>query len=150
MATFTDTNIKSDGVEFGMASPEEIRQSGVMEITRSELYGKGLPLDGAVNDMRLGTTESKYRCATCKRDVKSCMGHPAYLNLSFPVPHYLCMDKIVKVLRCVCFWCSSLLVDKDNAQMKRKFSFKRSPSDRLAAISTYCKKKTHGVPRPLP
>ena len=142
MATFTDTNIKSDGVEFGMASPEEIRQSGVMEITRSELYGKGLPLDGAVNDMRLGTTESKYRCATCKRDVKSCMGHPAYLNLSFPVPHYLCMDKIVKVLRCVCFWCSSLLVDKDNAQMKRKFSFKRSPSDRLAAISTYCKKKT--------
>lgn len=40
-----------------------------------------------------------------------CPGHFGHIELAKPVFHVGFVTKIMKVLRCVCFFCSKLLVD---------------------------------------
>lgn len=40
-----------------------------------------------------------------------CPGHFGHIELAKPVFHVGFITKIMKVLRCVCFFCSKLLVD---------------------------------------
>jgi len=69
------------------------------------------------------------------------MGHNGHITLAWPVYHWLCMEKILKMLRCVCYWCSSALVDRTSVDIIRRFSTVRKKAKLPAAISTYCKKK---------
>ena len=71
-------------IQYSIYGPDEIRRIGVIPITETNLYSKGLPLPNAVNDLRLGTIDGRFRCGTCRRDVKSCMCHPAYMDLAVP------------------------------------------------------------------
>jgi DNA-directed RNA polymerase beta' subunit len=44
-------------------------------------------------------------------NITECPGHFGHLELAKPVYHVGFMAQIVRVLRCVCFYCSKLLVD---------------------------------------
>lgn len=52
------------------------------------------------------------RCQTCAGNMTDCPGHFGHIELSKPVFHVGFLTKTIKVLRCVCFYCSKLLVDK--------------------------------------
>jgi DNA-directed RNA polymerase II subunit RPB1 len=69
------------------------------------------------------------------------MGHPGHIEFAFPVPHYLFLEKILKVLRVVCFWCSECLIDIKDPVIIRRFAAKKRPPARLAAISMHCRKR---------
>ena len=51
-----------------------------------------------------------------------CPGHFGHIELAKPVFHVGFVTKIMKVLRCVCFFCSKLLVDAVSV-MQRKSGF---------------------------
>ncbi|VDN32932.1 unnamed protein product [Cylicostephanus goldi] len=55
---------------------------------------------------------------TCAGNLADCPGHFAHLELARPVFHIGFLTKTLKVLRCVCFYCSKLLLDKDNQRVK--------------------------------
>ena len=57
-------------------------------------------------------------CQTCAGTLSECPGHFAHMELTKPVFHIAFLTKILKVLRCVCFHCSKLLIDKDNPRVK--------------------------------
>lgn len=44
-------------------------------------------------------------------NMTECPGHFGHIELAKPVFHVGFISKIMKVLRCVCFFCSKLLVD---------------------------------------
>lgn len=44
-------------------------------------------------------------------NMTECPGHFGHIELAKPVFHVGYITKIMKVLRCVCFFCSKLLVD---------------------------------------
>lgn len=44
-------------------------------------------------------------------NMTECPGHFGHIELAKPVFHVGFVTKIMKVLRCVCFFCSKLLVD---------------------------------------
>lgn len=44
-----------------------------------------------------------------------CPGHFGHIELAKPVFHVGYITKIMKILRCVCFFCSKLLVDSVSA-----------------------------------
>lgn len=44
-------------------------------------------------------------------NMTECPGHFGHIELAKPVFHVGFITKIMKVLRCVCFFCSKLLVD---------------------------------------
>src|SRR3569623_2091610 len=96
-----------------------------------------------------------------------CPGHFAHLELAKQVFHIGFLTKTIKVrffdlfgvmkffevLRCVCFYCSRLLIDKDKPQIKE--IMKKTQGNlrrRLAHIYDLCKSKTvcEGADEQLP
>jgi DNA-directed RNA polymerase II subunit RPB1 len=74
----------------------------------------GKPKLGGLMDPRQGPPDRNSRCQTCSGSQIECPGHFGHLELAKPVFHVGFMTQIVKVLRCVCFYCSKLLVDQVN------------------------------------
>lgn len=71
----------------------------------------GRPKIGGLMDPRQGVIDRKSKCQTCAGNMTTCPGHFGHIELSKPVFHVGYLTKIVKLLRCVCFYCSKLLID---------------------------------------
>ncbi|VDO22572.1 unnamed protein product [Haemonchus placei] len=131
-------------VQFGILSPDEIKRMSVGEIEFPEIYENGKPKKGGLMDPRQGVIDRRGRCMTCAGNLADCPGHFAHLELARPVFHIGFLTKTLKILRCVCFYCSKLLLDKDNQRVKdiiRKTQGTRNPRRRLTLIYDMCKSK---------
>ena len=125
-------------VRFHVLSADEIKRFSVCSITESSLYTASLPTNGSVVDFRMGSVDRRLKCGTCRRSVTSCPGHFGSIMLNFPVLHPGYLDTILKLLRCVCFFCSSLLIpEKDRACL----SATRERKQRLSLAVSLCKTK---------
>lgn len=80
-------------------------------IRYSEVTEGGRPKLGGLMDPRQGTIDRSARCQTCAGNISECPGHFGHIELAKPVFHIGFLVKTIKVLRCVCFFCSKLLVD---------------------------------------
>ena len=99
------------GVQFSIMGPDEIRKRSVVEVTKNETYEKDVPVVKGLFDLRMGTTEMGKICNTCGHGNKECPGHFGHIELAKPIYHYHFIDITTKLLSCVCFRCSRLLVD---------------------------------------
>jgi len=81
----------------------------------------GRPKLNGLMDPRQGTIDRFSRCQTCAGNMTECPGHFGHIELAKPVFHVGFLATIVKYLRCVCFYCSKLLVDAVNT--RKMFSF---------------------------
>ena len=99
-------------VQFGILSPDEIRRMSVTEggIKYPEVYEGGKPKLGGLMDPRQGVIDRSARCQTCAGNMNECPGHFGHIDLAKPVYHIGFIQKTMKILRCVCFYCSKLLV----------------------------------------
>ena len=125
-------------VQFSIFSPEEIRSRSVVEITKYETYDKDVPVIKGLFDIRMGSTEMGRICQTCGQKNIDCPGHFGHLELAKPVYHYHLIDQIPKILKCVCFNCSKLLIDKDDNLVKN--ILKKNPKIRFNEIYAICSK----------
>jgi DNA-directed RNA polymerase II subunit RPB1 len=99
-------------VQFGILSPDEIRRMSVTEggIQFAEIYEGGKAKLGGIMDPRLGVVDRASRCQTCAGNMNECPGHFGHIDLAKPVFHFGFIQKTMKILRCVCFYFSKLLV----------------------------------------
>lgn len=109
----TSFPIRTDDVQFGLLSPDEIKRMSVAQVKDPTIYNRGLPNPFGVNDHRMGTVDRRLLCGTCCKDVRLCQGHVGHIELPFPMYHVGFFDTTFKVLRCVCFACSLLLLTKE-------------------------------------
>ncbi|VDM64360.1 unnamed protein product [Angiostrongylus costaricensis] len=129
-------------VQFGILGPDEIKRMSVGEIEFPEIYENGKPKKGGLMDPRQGVIDRRGRCMTCAGNLADCPGHFAHLELARPVFHVGFLSKILKILRCVCFYCSKLLLDKDNQRVKEIIrKTQGNPRRRLTLIYDMCKSK---------
>ena len=107
-------------VQFGILSPEEIRRMSVTEggIKYPEVYEGGRPKLGGLMDPRQGAVDRTSRCQTCAGNMTECPGHFGHIDLAKPVFHPGFLTKTQKILRCICFYCSKLLVTPTNPKIK--------------------------------
>ena len=126
------------GVQFSIASPEEIRNNSVVEVTKYETYEKDIPVVKGLFDRRMGVTETGEICNTCGQKNTFCPGHFGHLNLARPVYHYHFIQTTMKILKCVCYKCSKLLIDKDSELCK--IISKKSNKARWVDIYELCNK----------
>ena len=103
-----------NGVQFSIMSPDEIRGQSVVEVVKHDTYDKDIPVIKGLFDPRMGTTDMGKVCNTCGLTNKDCPGHFGHIELAKPFYSYQFIDITVKVLNCVCFKCSKLLIDKEN------------------------------------
>jgi DNA-directed RNA polymerase II subunit RPB1 len=97
------------GIQFGVFSPEEIVRRSVCEIDNPSTA------DGKLNglfDPRMGVLENGKVCRSCGQNNHSCPGHFGHYPLARPVYYTQFFKLVMKLLRCACFKCGKLLIDK--------------------------------------
>ena len=113
------SNVESvTGLQFGIFSPEEIEKQSVAEITKQETYINNEPVIGGLFDPRMGVLDHGKKCKSCEQLNTFCPGHFGHIALAKPVFYIHFLSVIMKVLKCVCFNCSKLLINKDSLNIK--------------------------------
>nr|XP_033326312.1 DNA-directed RNA polymerase II subunit RPB1-like [Megalopta genalis] len=131
-------------VQFGIISPDEIRRMSVTDggIRFPETMEGGRPKLGGLMDPRQGVIDRNSRCQTCAGNMTECPGHFGHIDLAKPVFHVGFITKTIKILRCVCFYCSKLLVSPHNPKIKEiVMKTKGQPRKRLTFVYDLCKSK---------
>ena len=126
------------GVQFSISSPEDIRNHSVVEVTKFETYDKDVPVIKGLFDIRMGVTDRDILCSTCNCKNSECPGHFGHIELARPVLNYHFVQTIVKLLKCVCFKCSKLLIDKESEICK--LLYKKPSKVRWVEIYNLCSK----------
>ena len=114
MSNYSPDIKQISGIQFSISSPDEIRKSSVVEITKYETYEKDIPVIKGLFDRRMGVTESGEICGTCGQKNIHCPGHFGHIELARPVYNYHFIQLTLKLVKCVCYKCSKLLIDKES------------------------------------
>lgn len=127
------------GIQFCIMGPEEIKSRSVAEIFQTPLF-KGN--DGKFNglfDPRMGSVDHNKICPTCEQKTTFCPGHFGHIVMAKPVFFVQFFDTVRKLLTCVCFRCSKLLVDQENDKIKSILNKKISRQKRWELMTKECK-----------
>lgn len=108
------------GIQFSILSPEEIRKSSVAEINNRNTYVNNKPVIGGLFDPRMGVLEPGLICPTDGLDYMKTPGYHGHIELARPVFYIQYLNTILKVLRCVCFKCSKILISKEKYKQAMK------------------------------
>jgi DNA-directed RNA polymerase II subunit RPB1 len=101
------------GIQFSILSPEEIRKGSVAEITSRDTYINNKPVINGLFDPRMGVLEPGLICPTDGLDYMKTPGYFGHIELAKPVFFIQYLSTIQKLLKCVCFKCSRLLISKE-------------------------------------
>jgi DNA-directed RNA polymerase II subunit RPB1 len=101
------------GIQFSILSPDEIRKASVAEITSKDAYINNKPVINGLFDPRMGVLEPNLICPTDGLDNMQTPGYFGHIELARPVFYIQFLSTIQKILRCVCFKCSKLLISKE-------------------------------------
>ena len=85
----------------------------------------------------MGTQDNLFLCKTCKCNMKECSGHFGYIDLARKVYfiHYLLTVK--KILQCLCYKCSSLLINKTDDTFIKKIR-RKATNIRIKLVHKNC------------
>lgn len=123
------------GIQFSILSPDEIRKGSVAEINSRDTYINNKPVINGLFDPRMGVLEPGLICPTDGLDYMQTPGYFGHIELATPVFYIQYLNTIQKILRCVCFKCSKLLVSKD----KYKQGLKLQSKNRWNYVFNLCK-----------
>ena len=87
----------------------------------------------------MGTIEFGRTCASCGNKSALCSNHYGHIELALPVYYFHHLMTTIKLLRCVCFNCSTLLVDKSDPKLLEIIK-KKSGEARFKAIYAHAQK----------
>lgn len=133
------------GIQFGLLSPEDIRNASVAEITSRDTYDNNKPKIGGLFDPRMGVLEPGFVCPTDGLDYISTPGYFGHIELATPVFYVQYLGTVMKILKCVCFKCSKLKISKE----KYKEALEMNNEERwnfvsqLASKVNRCGNETH-------
>lgn len=123
-------------VRLGILSPDRILKQSVAEIYKP--VSQNEPLDGTLMDPRLGTNDKAQVNRISDLDYKHDPGNFGHLWLSKPVVQLKYYDQIIKTLKCVCYKCSSLLLDKNDMDLMNSIRIKKG-KNRFKFVKDYKK-----------
>lgn len=92
----------------------------------------GNMLIGTVKDHRMGVFSDEANCATCNKTVASCPGHPGRIELAKAIFNPEALPYIIKIMKCMCLTCGSLLLTKED--LTRKGVLRKTYRARLDAF----------------
>jgi DNA-directed RNA polymerase beta' subunit len=128
------------GIQFSIMSPEEIKNRSVAEILTTDTYAGIEPVHGGLFDPRMGVIDHNKICPTCEQKNKFCPGHFGHIELSKPLFYIQFFDIVKKLIKCVCFKCSKLLLDKELPELQKIINKKISRQKKFDLIYKMCSK----------
>eukprot|EP00747_Dinoflagellata_sp_TGD_P161077 gnl/TRDRNA2_/TRDRNA2_178045_c0_seq8.p1 gnl/TRDRNA2_/TRDRNA2_178045_c0~~gnl/TRDRNA2_/TRDRNA2_178045_c0_seq8.p1 ORF type:complete len:1521 (-),score=-42.62 gnl/TRDRNA2_/TRDRNA2_178045_c0_seq8:230-4792(-) len=106
-------------IQFGLFDPKLIESYSVCEVKSGlDILNDGVsPKEGSLNDIRMGPVISGartvLRCLTDNEENDKCPGFFGHIKLVYPLYHIGLVRTMVRVLTCVSYRDSSLLIDHD-------------------------------------
>lgn len=145
MSIYRELSFENDietikGIQFSVMSPEEIINKSVCEIISTDTYSGNEPIIGGLFDSRMGVIENDKICKTCNQKNTFCPGHFGHIKLAKPVFYIQFFDIVRKILKCVCFRCSRILLDPNNPLLQKMMSKKFSRQKRFDFVYKCCTK----------
>lgn len=128
------------GIQFCVMSPDDILDRSVAEITKTDTYNANTPVVNGLFDPRMGVIDYNDVCVTCHQKNTFCPGHFGHIKLAKPVFYVQFFDIVLKVLKCVCFKCSKLLIDPESPEVKNILNRKLSRQKKWEALYKICSK----------
>ena len=127
---------KIDFCQFSIFSPEEIEKRSVAEIVTQETYENDNPKIGGLFDARMGVLDFGKLCPTDSLDSRLCPGYFGHIKLAVPVFYVHFINYILKILKCVCYRCSNILLEEDELK-----TLPKKPFNRFVYVLNICGKK---------
>lgn len=128
------------GIQFCVLGPDEILKRSVAEILTTDTYIGTEPVKNGLFDPRMGVIDNNKICGTCGQKNTFCPNHFGHIVLSRPVFYIQFMEYVRKVLRCVCFRCSKLVVDLESDEVKAILNKKHSRAKKFELMYKLCSK----------
>ena len=99
-------------IDFGLASPAEIRRLSQLNVCNRELFTmpERTPARYGCLDSRLGVSDKQSTCETCGKRLTDCPGHYGYIKLNLPVFHVGYFKHTLVLLQCICKRCACVLL----------------------------------------
>jgi DNA-directed RNA polymerase II subunit RPB1 len=136
-----DNDIESiKGIRFCILSPDEIKRTSVAEIFKTETFQFNEPVVNGLFDARMGVLDNNKICQTCHQKNTFCPGHFGHIVLAKPVFYIQFFDIVKKLLKCVCFRCSKILIDPEKDEVKSILNKKYSRQKKWEMLSKLCAK----------
>lgn len=113
----TDVAKKIGHLQFGLLSPEQMRQQAHLHVVSKALYSQDTgrkPVPHGVLDHRMGTSQKDSSCETCGKPLADCIGHYGYIDLELPVFHVGFFRNTIQILQNICKTCSRVLLSSSD------------------------------------
>ena len=93
------------------------RRYSVAKVEAPQTYEQGKPKLNGLSDPRLGTMDRAIKCTTDGASQQDSPGYFGHIELAKPVFHIGFITTVLKVLRCVSYHSSKMLIEKVRANL---------------------------------
>ena len=107
-----ENNASISSIEFGILSPEDIRNMSVVRVFSNKLAGPN-----SIYDDAMGPIDNGKICSSCSCDNKTCPGHFGHIELNYKIIHPLYYRIVLLFLKCHCVKCSSCLLTPEQLKL---------------------------------
>ena len=133
-------NVESiNEIQFSLFSHQDIKRGSVADILTPDTYDSNIPKNNGLFDHNMGSIDASIICPTDEKKAELCPGYFGKIDLALPVFNIHFITYIEKILKCVCFRCSNLLLDKSDPHVIKELEGKKG-SSRFASCVTLCAK----------
>jgi DNA-directed RNA polymerase II subunit RPB1 len=99
------------GIQFSVLSPQEIVARSVGKITRNDVSSENAEnMSNSLSSTKMGASQQSGVCATCGLKSSLCNNHHAHIELAKPCFNCCYQNITRKILKCVCYRCSRILI----------------------------------------
>jgi DNA-directed RNA polymerase II subunit RPB1 len=99
------------GIQFSVLSPDEIIRRSVGKITRNDVSSENVEhLANSLSSTKMGASQNNPICSTCGLKSSLCNNHHGHIELAKPCFNCCYHNITRKILKCVCYRCSRILI----------------------------------------
>jgi DNA-directed RNA polymerase II subunit RPB1 len=108
-------------LQLTLLNEEQLKRRSVvtLEPDANQITRRNTMLLGSVLDPRLGSTQPAILCSTCGASAQQCQGHIGSLRLKIPCAVGVFVGVLHKIMQCVCWRCSRLLISESTPKVAR-------------------------------
>ena len=126
-------------IQFSLLSHQDIKKGSVADILTPDTYEGNIPKNNGLFDHNMGSIDAAIICPIDEKKAELCPGYFGKIDLALPVFNYHFVTYVEKILKCVCFHCSNLLIDKTDPAILKELEGKKG-YNRFKKIVELCSK----------
>ena len=128
-------------IQFSLFSHQYIKKGSVADILTPDTYDSNIPKNNGLFDHNMGSIDAAIICPTDEKKAELCPGYFGKIDLGLPVFNHHFITYVEKVLKCVCFRCSNLLIDKSDPHILRELEGKKGYNRFVSCLALSQKNK---------